>query len=259
MGVRFACHRCGKSLNVKSELAGKRGVCPKCRGRFRIPEGDADRSLPIPAEGDAAGASVVAESGSAEPVSAEPVSQAAATPGSSPAGDSPSLLERSPEATWYVRPPGGGQYGPADSPTLRLWIDEGRVVSSALLWRDGWAQWREAGQVLPELGDRLPEEGGHVVASAGTPGDESRQPTSAEATAGDLGFGVQASGGGVPRDVSQPGSRPDVTAGEGSRRSHDAEVKTGRRTRATRRIALVGVLAAISVALVVALLIIATR
>ena len=30
MGIRFACHACGKRLNIKSELAGRRGVCPAC-------------------------------------------------------------------------------------------------------------------------------------------------------------------------------------------------------------------------------------
>jgi hypothetical protein len=50
-----------------------------------------------------------------------------------------------------------------------------------------------------------------------------------------------------------------MPAGGSSRLSRGAGVRTGRRTRATRRIALVGVLAAISVTLVVALLIIAAR
>src|SRR5581483_2257198 len=34
---RFACTTCGHILNVKSELAGKRGICPKCQARFDIP------------------------------------------------------------------------------------------------------------------------------------------------------------------------------------------------------------------------------
>ena len=61
------------------------------------------------------------------------------------------------EATWYVRPPSGGQYGPATASLLRQWISEGRVASTALLWREGWPQWRSAGEALPEYAGRLPD------------------------------------------------------------------------------------------------------
>ncbi len=37
MGIRFKCHLCESPLHVKSDLASKRGVCPKCQGKFRIP------------------------------------------------------------------------------------------------------------------------------------------------------------------------------------------------------------------------------
>ena len=47
MGIRFACHVCAKQLNIKEELAGKRGICPACSSKFRIPKQDAERSLPI--------------------------------------------------------------------------------------------------------------------------------------------------------------------------------------------------------------------
>src|SRR3954454_1461650 len=36
MGIRFSCPN-GHKLNVKSFLAGKRGVCPRCGARFVIP------------------------------------------------------------------------------------------------------------------------------------------------------------------------------------------------------------------------------
>jgi hypothetical protein len=38
MGIRFACQACGHVLNVKQHLAGKRGLCPKCRAAIDIPE-----------------------------------------------------------------------------------------------------------------------------------------------------------------------------------------------------------------------------
>jgi DNA-directed RNA polymerase subunit M/transcription elongation factor TFIIS len=37
MGIRFFCPECQNRLNVKSFLAGKRGICPKCEARFLIP------------------------------------------------------------------------------------------------------------------------------------------------------------------------------------------------------------------------------
>jgi hypothetical protein len=37
MGIRFLCATCGHKLNVKSFLAGKRGVCPQCGNGLDIP------------------------------------------------------------------------------------------------------------------------------------------------------------------------------------------------------------------------------
>ncbi len=37
MGIRFLCATCGHKLNVKSFLAGKRGVCPQCGEGLDIP------------------------------------------------------------------------------------------------------------------------------------------------------------------------------------------------------------------------------
>lgn len=37
MGIRFLCDTCGKKLNIKEELAGKKGRCPKCDAVITIP------------------------------------------------------------------------------------------------------------------------------------------------------------------------------------------------------------------------------
>lgn len=65
------------------------------------------------------------------------------------------MMDDDQTATWYLRPPAGGKYGPADRQTLQQWIDEGRVASTALLWREGWAQWRTAAEALPDLAEKL--------------------------------------------------------------------------------------------------------
>lgn len=57
MGIRFSCPGCGRSLNVKAELAGKRGRCPHCQGKILIPTEDATAAESVTAD-TAAAASV---------------------------------------------------------------------------------------------------------------------------------------------------------------------------------------------------------
>ena len=52
---------------------------------------------------------------------------------------------------WYVRPPSGGQFGPAAGDLMRGWITEGRVSADSLVWREGWRDWQEAAIVFPKL------------------------------------------------------------------------------------------------------------
>jgi hypothetical protein len=35
---------------------------------------------------------------------------------------------------------------------MRKWIAEGRISSDSLVWREGWADWKSAGQLFPHLG-----------------------------------------------------------------------------------------------------------
>lgn len=170
MGVRFACHACGRRLNVKSELAGRRGICPTCSVRFRVPAHDTQTSTPVDAsEAPSPDDSSVPTRSSAQAPQNQRSDVAQAAIGSGASGrttasqqstqaqreDSgsrqPSLDEvlGGTSATWYVRPSSGGQFGPADGPTLSQWISEGRVADSAMLWRDGWPEWRIARSVLP--------------------------------------------------------------------------------------------------------------
>jgi hypothetical protein len=52
---------------------------------------------------------------------------------------------------WYVRPPTGGQFGPAAGQLMRTWLAEGRLSGDTLVWREGWRDWQEAGRVFPQL------------------------------------------------------------------------------------------------------------
>src|SRR5207249_3997580 len=139
MGIKFHCPK-GHKLNVKSFLAGKKGVCPKCGTKVRIPtssepglvdsdveETEATHEGPAKSNGSGAVAAPVmtapkapAVSAAAAPVQAEHAQDAAAP-------DDP--IAEAPAAIWYVRPPTGGQYGPARGDIMRKWLSEGRVSS----------------------------------------------------------------------------------------------------------------------------------
>ena len=122
MGIHFVCHHCSFALHVKDFQAGKRGKCPHCKGSFRIPDTDASYSTAI-------------DGGPDNPEVAH----------------EPSVLALAMDAKWFVRPPGGGQFGPAPLQMLVSWIAESRVTSDSFLWREGLEEWQLASKLLPEL------------------------------------------------------------------------------------------------------------
>jgi len=61
-------------------------------------------------------------------------------------------LAEAPAAVWYVRPPAGGQFGPAGVQVMREWLGQRRVGPDYLVWREGWPDWRPAAFVFPQLG-----------------------------------------------------------------------------------------------------------
>jgi hypothetical protein len=72
-------------------------------------------------------------------------------------------IAEAPSAVWYVRPPSGGQYGPASGEIMRKWLGEGRVSADSLIWREGWPDWKSASSQFPQLG-------GGVAAPVASPG-----------------------------------------------------------------------------------------
>ncbi len=248
MGIHFACHGCGKPLNIKNDLAGRRGLCPGCNTRFRIPLSDTEYSSPIEGSEEAdvpQGAATAVTDANSSAVAAETThsgtvaknhdsgppqqsSDAASNP------DTSDLLDDESITTWYVRPPSGGQYGPATGDVLKNWIEEGRVAKQALLWREGWPQWREAGEALPEIGDKLP--GSPMDEAVGFGGDASHQTTS---------FAAQKTSPVEP-----------IASGQLSGQSSIGSV---RRNRTHQRFTMVAVLGTIVVGLIIVLVIVATR
>ncbi len=170
MGIRFRCHHCESELHVKDFQAGKRGRCPECKGKFRIPLADAEHSLtaefPLtemsgaPAEMNASPDQELVESAS----SSDTATDANAAPreddmASAPAPSlptraeprQPQILNDSPDARWLVRPATGSEYGPAPSSAIWQWLNEHRIGSDSLIWREGWPEWRVAAEVFSEF------------------------------------------------------------------------------------------------------------
>jgi len=134
MGIRFLCEHCSKRLNIKSFLAGKKGICPHCGGRIRIPY---KNELP---DAEAAVASGHVASANAD----EGVVVRGSLAGSP-------TEEASQEKPWYVSPPGSGQFGPADRTLVEQWIEEGRVTAATLVWQEGWSDWQRADHYFVQL------------------------------------------------------------------------------------------------------------
>ena len=246
MGIRFACHVCDKKLNIKSELAGRRGICPSCATRFRIPLQDAEKSSPIV---DDVEANLIAAEG--EPtVPAQSAASAAADPTLS-APSPTTILDDESEGTWYVRPPSGGQYGPANTELLKQWIDEGRVAATALLWREGWPQWRDASEALPELVAKLPDN-----ENAGSQPVPQRQPTGPVAA---LNAKPNAAANGTPGVQSAGPAVIDSTRAASPKLVGQATVGTNRRQRSNRRVYIIGLLTALAALLIAALIFVANR
>lgn len=174
MGVRFACPACKHRLNVKSELAGRRGRCPECGARFRVPVTDQDVAAPLETSDSGSSGTVIENRtgapGGKEKTGTEPGAAASAAPpetgppspaaqGAARRGDvpPPDPFRAAPDASWYVRPQTGGQYGPADTKTMRQWLAEHRIGPHSLVWRDGWPAWRPAAEVFAELAQTEPQ------------------------------------------------------------------------------------------------------
>lgn len=165
MGIRFHCPHCKRGLNIKQEMAGKKGACPSCNKVLLVPTESKkvessslvlgssieanDSSLSSGGKIQNAGKSITARKN--DPLQKKSMTQ----PGPAQSEFDDPLLE-DPDAVWFVRPPEGGQYGPAKAELLKQWIDEERVGIESFVWREGWADWLPANRVFKQLPDSPP-------------------------------------------------------------------------------------------------------
>jgi len=156
MGIRFCCPN-GHRLNVKEFLAGKRGICPECGVKLRIPlqsdprieeERETRRrrktlpSKPVTPPNETTNVPQIQGNvfGRISTVDPDVVSPP----------DLSSGRVTKPEL-WFVRPATGGQFGPASEDVFQSWVDEGRVTADSYVWREGWEDWKLATEAVPAL------------------------------------------------------------------------------------------------------------
>lgn len=100
--------------------------------------------------------------GTVDPTTASATTNASATTKSTDAAaipqtsDIPASLLPHIDARWFVRPPSGGQYGPATTPMLVDWIAERRITADSFLWREGMESWLSAVELIPERFGPIP-------------------------------------------------------------------------------------------------------
>lgn len=163
MGIKFRCPN-GHKLNVKNHQAGKKGYCPKCKSQVNIPlkstrKGKAEREAErLAAEGQVAVPTVSGNTAGTPPAPmpvAARIAPLADVPTASLPTTSPAAttdpLSANPDLVWYVRSTGGNQFGPAKGELFRTWIQEGRVATDSLVWQEGWDDWKQAGEIFPQL------------------------------------------------------------------------------------------------------------
>lgn len=138
MGIKFECPN-GHKLHVKSFLAGKKGLCPDCGVKLVIPGGTGEQDDPSSPE--TGGTTAIGSTASIAPpppiVEPEPRKEVQQVQ-QEPVGGS----------CWFVRLPTGDQYGPATDEVFHSWVQQGRVGSDALVWKEGWSDWRRAADVI---------------------------------------------------------------------------------------------------------------
>ena len=107
------------------------------------------RSAPPAVETPAAAGPVVTAPVASAPAVSAPVATEPKPPPAARQPGPPDPISEAPEMIWYVRPPSGGQFGPAAGDIMRGWLAEGHVSADSLVWREGWRDWQEAGKVFP--------------------------------------------------------------------------------------------------------------
>ncbi|MFM8953387.1 MAG: DUF4339 domain-containing protein [Planctomycetaceae bacterium] len=163
MGIVAYCPQ-GHRVKVKDELAGRKGICPECQARFRIPRADgtmATRSGRRATECkvarvvslDPAVAAALPRALAIAPTAEASVAAAVEPPDAerpaAPLPLHPALAER-PELNWSMAVPGGEASAPMSATALQSLLEAGGLTGAELVWREGWSDWVSIRLVFPE-------------------------------------------------------------------------------------------------------------
>jgi hypothetical protein len=210
------------------------------------------RELKRPSGGEPSGAGSSASSSGDVSATVDTVEAAPA-----PAG--PDAIDENPEAVWYVRPPSGGQFGPAKGDVMRKWLAEGRVSPDALVWREGWADWKEAEPMFPSLARRStppppPAEAPPAVVASPAASAATPAPQAAAASP------TVSSGRAVAADSYASGTATSGTAASGTATASTRPAETSRPAARKKSnipaLIAIGVLAVVCIGLLVGLLVV---
>jgi hypothetical protein len=164
MGIVAFCPQ-GHRVKVKDSLAGKKGVCPVCQARFRIP-GERGPALPtarvisldaawaatlpraviLPLPSVAPTAPPQARQGEKIPKAPKTRQGETPPPTASPAG----ILDERSDLAWCVATPGGSPSPPMTAREMQAWLATGLATGEELVWRSDWQEWAPIRLVFPE-------------------------------------------------------------------------------------------------------------
>jgi hypothetical protein len=137
----------GKMLGPSTPVDTASGIGPVV-----VPPPPPPPSPALPASANPVAPTKAADAPGSTRTAASPPPAAASVDSAGPPVPEPAdPIAEAPEMIWYVRPPSGGQFGPASGDLMRTWLGEGRVSDDSLVWREGWRDWQEAGLVFPKL------------------------------------------------------------------------------------------------------------
>jgi hypothetical protein len=182
MGIVAYCPG-GHRVKVKDHLAGRKGICPTCGARFRIPLASA--SAPGAGSGLPVAAVVSFDAGLAAtlPPALElatpqrPAAREQAAVGHVPNRDDdeieiesavddeppttawPAAIVEAAGASWCVAVPGGEASPPMTGHVMREWLASGRATGAELVWRSDWSDWRPIRLVFPDQAPSQPPGG----------------------------------------------------------------------------------------------------
>ena len=177
MGIVVFCPN-GHRINVKDSFAGRKGLCPTCGEKFRVPAAgsgitaagtalptarllDLDaavaatlpRVLPLDRAAVTATAPVAHDAGRPATRDLLPPAEPVLAPAPAPTAAWPTLhpvLAERPDLQWCIAFPGGEPTEPLPAESMQAWLDAGEAEGTEVVWRSDWPEWRPARDVFPD-------------------------------------------------------------------------------------------------------------